>query len=242
MQAIRSFHNDIRKLAAGNGEDEQCDVGCFKLSQIANMDQTPLPFSFTNGDTYADTGDKTVWIRGGALGMDKRQCTVQLTLFADREARVKLLVIFKGQGRRIPFREKVRFDPRVRVTFQPKAWCDEAVMQEWLQQQWKSACDGNMLLVLEVHKAQKTDGILHRLNQCSTTPVYVPAGTTGLVQPVDVVFNAPFKAAVDRLATAHVQENLQDYVRGSIPAGERRVLFTKWIGQAWKKFQQRKRW
>ena len=97
-----------------------------------------------------------------------------------------------------------------------------------------------MLLVLDVHKAQKTDGILHRLDQCNTTPVYVPAGTTGLVQPVDVVFNAPFKAAVDRLATTHVQENLQDYVRGSIPAGEQRVLFTKWIGQAWEEVSAKK--
>ena len=129
MQAIRNLHKEIRKLAARNGEDEQCDVGRFKLSQIANMDQTPLPFSFTNGDTYADTGDKTVWIRRGASGMDKRQCSVQVTLFADGKARVKPLVIFKGQGRRIPFREKVRYDSRVRVTFQPKAWCDEAVMK-----------------------------------------------------------------------------------------------------------------
>ena len=53
--------------------------------------------------------------------------------------------------------------------------------------------------------AQKTDGIPRHLDECNTTPVHVPAGTTGLVQPVDVVFNAPFKTAVDRLATAHVQ-------------------------------------
>ena len=99
------------------------------------------------------------------------------------------------------------------MTFQPK--------REWIQQQWKPACEGNMLLVLDVHKAQKTEDTLHRLGQCKTTPVYVPAGTTGLVQPIDVSFNAPFKAAVDRLATNHVQEHLQDYVRGSISAGER---------------------
>ena len=77
VQAIQSFHNDIRKVAALSDGDEQHSVGRFKLCQIANMDQTPLPFSFTSGDTYADTGDKTVWIRGGASGMDKRQCTVQ---------------------------------------------------------------------------------------------------------------------------------------------------------------------
>ena len=40
--------------------------------------------------------------------MQKRQCTVQLTIFADGEPRVKPLIIFKGKGLRIPLREKVR--------------------------------------------------------------------------------------------------------------------------------------
>lgn len=48
-------------------------LDAIKLSQIAYMDHTPLPFSFTNGEAYTDIGDKTVWIWGGALGMDKRQ-------------------------------------------------------------------------------------------------------------------------------------------------------------------------
>ena len=67
----------------------------------------PLPFCFTDGQTYADTGDKTVWVRGGASGLDKRQCTVQLTVFADGEPRVRPLLIFRGLGKRISLREKV---------------------------------------------------------------------------------------------------------------------------------------
>ena len=53
---------------------------------------------------------------------------------------------------------------------------------------------------------------------------------------------APFKAVVDSLATKYVQENLQDYnyVRGGIPTGERRILFTKWIGQAWEEVSANK--
>ncbi len=52
------------------------------------MDQTTLPFSLSQGATYADTyGDKTVW----ASGLDKRQCTAQLTIFADGKPRVKPL-------------------------------------------------------------------------------------------------------------------------------------------------------
>ena len=109
MDLIRQFHREIRKTAAVGEGDEQQSVGRFKLSQIANMDQTPLPFSFCEGPTYADTGEKTVWVRGGASGMEKRQCTVQLTIFADGEPRVKPLIIFKGKGPRIPFREKVKY-------------------------------------------------------------------------------------------------------------------------------------
>ena len=73
------------------------------------MDQTPLPFSFANGATYADTGAQTVWVRGGASGMEKGQCTVQLTIFADGVPRLKPLLIFRGKGLRISLREKVEY-------------------------------------------------------------------------------------------------------------------------------------
>ena len=107
MTAVQSFHKDLRQKAAVRDGEERRDVGRFSLSQIANMDQTPLPFCFTDGRTYTDKGDKTVWVRGGPSGMEKRQCTVQLTIFADGEPRTKPLIIFRGKGLRIPFREKV---------------------------------------------------------------------------------------------------------------------------------------
>ena len=51
---------------------------------MANVDQTPLPFTFTNGPTYETKGVKSVWVQGGSSGLDnEHQCTVQLTLFAD---------------------------------------------------------------------------------------------------------------------------------------------------------------
>ena len=103
--AIQQFHRTIRRVA--DEERPTRPIGRFSLQQIANVDQTPLPFSFTNGGTYADTGDKTVWVCGGASGLEKRQCTAQITLFADGEPRVKPLLIFKGKGKRISFREKV---------------------------------------------------------------------------------------------------------------------------------------
>ena len=104
-EAIQQFHRLIRKIA--DEPRPKRPIGRFTLPRIANVDQTPLPFSFTNGGTYNDTGDKTVWVRSGASGLDKRQCTAQITLFADGVPRVKPLLIFKGKGQRITLREKV---------------------------------------------------------------------------------------------------------------------------------------
>jgi hypothetical protein len=73
-----------------------------------------------------------------------------------------------------------------------------------------------------------------------TNVIYVPPGTTSLVQPIDVIFNTPFKAAVERQATVHLQENLSQYVNGTICVSERRVLFTKKIRAAWEEVSANK--
>jgi len=44
---IQGFHRNIREIA-GKG-DQTGTVGKFELGQIANVDQTPLPFSFASG-------------------------------------------------------------------------------------------------------------------------------------------------------------------------------------------------
>ena len=68
---------------------------------------------------------------------------------------------------------------------------------------------------------------------------FVPAGTASLLQPVDVVFNALLKTAIDTMANNHLQKNLEDYTRGKISASER-ILFTKWVGQAWEDISAKK--
>ena len=145
----------------------------------------------------------------------------------------------------------MQYDSRVVVKFQENAWCDEPIMRFWVRRCWKPACTDSMHLVLDVHRAQKTPAIQDLLrDECQTDVTYVPGlsklctavvniffcplgGCTSLVQPLDVSFNKPFKAAVERLATAHMRDNLNAYVKGGFNAGARRVLFTKWVGQAW---------
>ena len=62
------------------------------------------------------------------------------------------------------------------MVFQENAWCDESVMIDWIKQQWEPACEGNTLLVLDAHKAQKTETVLSLFKKGNTDTVIVPAG------------------------------------------------------------------
>ena len=126
------------------------------------MNQTPLPFVPDDGKIYADKGSSEVWCVSGSSRLDKRQCSAQLTIFADGVSRVRQLVIFRGKGLRITRKEQEAWDRRVQVAFQPKAWCDESMMKKWISKQWgnifinppKTGSTGN-ILVADVHRAQQ---------------------------------------------------------------------------------------
>jgi hypothetical protein len=47
-------------------------VGRIKLSEICNIDQSPLLFEFLKGRTYAKKGDKTVCLKEGKSRYNKR--------------------------------------------------------------------------------------------------------------------------------------------------------------------------
>ena len=65
--AIKKFHFSLLRLI---------NTGNFKASDLANMDQTPLPFMSGDGKAYDKRGFKEVWGHSGQSGLDKRQATV----------------------------------------------------------------------------------------------------------------------------------------------------------------------
>ena len=81
-------------------------------------------------------------------------CRVQVTLFADGEPHVKPLVIFWVKVLQIPLAEKVQYDSRATVTFQPSVWCDESTMAYWITRCWKPKMLLSTLLVAYVHHAR----------------------------------------------------------------------------------------
>jgi len=73
------------------------DVGRYWLDSIVNMDETPLPFKFLDGQTYADRGSKSVQVKVTNSGWDKRQATLVLAVFGSGRQKIKPLIIFRGK-------------------------------------------------------------------------------------------------------------------------------------------------
>lgn len=59
VDLVQSFHRAIRKEAKK----------VLKFNTKANIDKTPLPFTFTNGSTYKGKGAILVWVLRGNAGI-----------------------------------------------------------------------------------------------------------------------------------------------------------------------------
>ena len=81
----------------------------------------------------------------------------------------------------------------------------------------------------------QTNIVKQILKKHKTSLVNVPPGCTCRAQVVDVLINKLFKDEVRSLFEDHLDKNLDQYVDGKINASQRRVLMTKWVGEAWSK-------
>ena len=61
----------------------------------------------------------------------------------------------------------------------------------------------------------------------------IPSGCTSLIQPLDVVVNAPFKSKIEAYAEQHYEANVDSWLNDEFSASDRSVLMTKWIAEAW---------
>ena len=64
---IKTFHSSLLPLR---------NTGNFKASDLANMNQTPLPYVLDGGKTFDKKRVKEVWAQSGQSDLDKRQASV----------------------------------------------------------------------------------------------------------------------------------------------------------------------
>ena len=147
---------------------------CFPLWRIANMDQTPLPFEYLCGRTYACKGDETVWAESIRSGWDKRQATLVLTVFADGIPYVKPDILFRGTDNpalqeSYYGEERKHYDPRVDVHFNKKGYCNEGTTVKYITEKLVPAftsCRCNLPVPVTVETTSKDSEPQPRACQC----------------------------------------------------------------------------
>jgi hypothetical protein len=104
--------------------------------------------------------------------------------------------------------------------------------------------EGPRLLALDLAKFHYTDAVLDTLRSYQIIPSMIPAGCTGLVQPLDVAVNKPFKDLLRDIMEELLDQYERDFSKDlrEIPLAdtsaiaERRVLVTRAVGEAWDRF------
>ena len=205
---------------------------------VINMDQTPVFLSMHPKRTLDLRGTRTVH----ALRTSNctARMTVSLAVSADGD-KLKPMVIFKGQpDGRIATRELPDFETNDELLLccQPNAWQDERNMRRWideilvpyLQERAEGVPVFLFLDQFEVHKSQRTR---ERLEELGIHLQLIPAGCTGLVQPVDVSIGKPFKG--------RVRKHWFDWMVAQNPAlptmaNASREDAASWVADAWRDF------
>jgi hypothetical protein len=128
--------------------------------------------------------------------------------------------------------------------FNPKAWTNADLMLEWIKHMYTpsskyplfprhSTIRPPRLLSLDVFSGQKTKEVIASFKALKCTTSFIPGGTTGFIQVCDTVVNKSLKARIEDLADQYIDKNEREWVEGKYTVSQRRVLLTKWVGQAW---------
>ena len=205
----------------------------------------PLPFVNGLNSTWADKGSKRVRISQPSAGLEKRQCTLQLT-FGPGQRVYRPAVIFRGSGIRVSAVERAAWHPGVDIYWQGCAWADSAFCNSWAGNTFRKGVCGASIEVPEKESilfadnlyGQTTDEFKRALSEkCNTLLWLLPPKCTDEVQPVDAGYGKLFKVYVGQALDKWLLDgdNVEKWESNKLTASDRRILITQRTGEAAKK-------
>ena len=225
--------------------------GRFPWENRFNVDQVPCPLENGIDSTYEERGKTHVRIQSCGSNATKRFCTLQIMMRLSNDnnkfPQPRMAIIFKGTGARIKSEESEGWDKRVDVYFQKKAWADTKFTLDWINNTLTKTLEqknqsGEVILFMDNLAAQTQPATRAALKRLNVKFHYLVANATDNIQPVDHNVGVTVKRymSVIMLQMFEDDEELGDYWygvsdKGSMPLWQRRVLLTKWAGEAWER-------
>jgi hypothetical protein len=191
----RSYLKLVRPMLVGRTRDPKFTF---------NMDQTNQFYGSSPKSTIDVRGQRTVNMRTGAN--DSHRCTVALTVTAAGNFLMPYIVYKGVEGGTIHKRELPNHPSGAIYTVQKKAWFDERVMLDWvykvLAPYVRTAPPGVIpIIFLDSFKVHLLGSVANAIQNIGVQVEYIPAGCTGLVQPIDVGINKPYKSNMTKVYT-----------------------------------------
>ena len=222
-----------------------------------HTDQVPFETSLASTRSYNDEGEGSCWIRGTKVDLTKRQCTIQPTFRAVGPQNVKPVIIFRLMPKIVDekkaiidvtkpadsriFKETPAYDKRVQVYYDPKAYaCGDVCLQTLKDFNKQTSRQGFRLLGMDNWDAQATDEYQNLAKEMKIKLAYSPSDCTDLCAVTDYGLGLSLKKFMVDDFQKDFDERT-DYWCGTVDgaktvtASERRILFTKWLGNAWTK-------
>jgi hypothetical protein len=241
LPAIRKFHTWLIYGLQRSEPQRDDKYGRIPPRLMYHMDQVPLPFSSGSKKTLNMTSEQCSIRDPVGSGGDKRFCTLQVTICAQPDTqRVKLEIIFRGQGKTLSREERAHYAalPNITIRWQKKAWADERITMEYLESFRKATLDqGEVLLGMDNHGAQLTPVCRLFYQLMGILPVFTPANCTDCVSPVDHHVGQCLKLKIGARYQASLEKNRalweQDAADGGLSTSRKRMLVATWTAEAW---------
>ena len=160
----------------------------YLLSQIRNMDETPVYLDAPSNRTIVPVGTKSVSLKD--TGNAKNRFTVCLHISAAGVMHEAVVII---KRKTIPLKWKIPFNLRVFAN-EKSATMSEVLMRRYTLEHLIPSFNGMPGYFLnDEFSGHKTEEIIKLLMDNNINPIFILAGCTSYLQPLDLAINAPFK-------------------------------------------------
>ena len=202
----------------------------YQMSEIGNMDETPVWFEMPGKSTLAECGGKEICVT--STGHEKEKLTVTLSAYADG---TKLPPLVHLSGVRPPPKNEI---PAGVVIYMcgagKKSWANEESINFWLKRVWGMNSQRRRFLVWDAFRAHLTPSVKESVRMKYNSDLCViPGGCTSKLQPADVSWNRPFKSHIAEIYDEWLFNGPVEKTKGGNRRAPSKIVMLKWIKQAW---------
>ncbi|GMI45716.1 hypothetical protein TrCOL_g12979 [Triparma columacea] len=248
----------LNERPARNAPVKDDKYGYYPLRVRYASDQVPLPLVVDQKVTYTGERGASVQIKSPGSGLEKRQCTIQMTMRAEG-AQPPIAVIFRRKERSAKLMsavEKAALEATgVEVYWQKNAWADTEMLTDdklgWIQNSWKPILDRHHKLpngeyeptlhFLDNLGSQISEAFRTEMEKLNTTLMFYPANHTDNFAPPDSGTGRGTKLYFGKALDEWLEDdaNFLCWSSGkSFTAPEKRILIAQLLVIAWERQQE----